>query len=188
MVTGSQTTTAPTAHAERHTPLSLVALVGNPRPASRTYRLALAVAEAIGSVVPGADVQPIDLAAIPASAQSPKDGWSRQLDQVRAARLLVVATPTYKASYTGLLKLFLDQFGGGELASVIAVPVTVAAAPGHLHAGETHLRPLLLEIGAQVPVPALAVLESQLDPPDAVVAGWLATAGPTLAALLGARP
>ena len=33
-----------------------------------------------------------------------------------AGELLVIATPTYKGTYTGLLKLFLDQFGASGLA------------------------------------------------------------------------
>ena len=36
---------------------------------------------------------------------------------------MIVASPTYKATYTGLLKLFLDRIAGGALAGVTAVPV-----------------------------------------------------------------
>ena len=36
---------------------------------------------------------------------------------VAGADLVIFASPTYKATYTGLLKLFLDQFGAGELRS-----------------------------------------------------------------------
>ena len=32
------------------------------------------------------------------------------VEQVSAADLVVVASPTYKAAYTGLLKIFLDRF------------------------------------------------------------------------------
>ncbi|TDD63979.1 hypothetical protein E1262_29575 [Jiangella aurantiaca] len=40
----------------------------------------------------------------------------------------LLATPTYKARYTGLLKAFLDRLPGGALRGTVAVPVTVAAA------------------------------------------------------------
>ncbi|HXW39124.1 MAG TPA: NAD(P)H-dependent oxidoreductase, partial [Acidimicrobiales bacterium] len=33
------------------------------------------------------------------------------VDAIRNCRLVVVASPTFKASYTGLLKSFLDWFG-----------------------------------------------------------------------------
>jgi FMN reductase len=32
------------------------------------------------------------------------------VESVRASTAVVVASPTYKATYTGLLKLFLEQF------------------------------------------------------------------------------
>jgi len=50
---------------------------------------------------------------------------------VREARLLVVATPAYKGTFTGLLKIFLDQLGGREFAGAAAVSVAVAAAEPH---------------------------------------------------------
>ena len=69
----------------------------------------------------------------------------------KGADLLVVASPTYKATYTGLLKLFLDQIGADDLAGVVTVPVMVGAGAGHALAVETHLRPVLVELGAAMP-------------------------------------
>ena len=36
-------------------------------------------------------------------------------DALRTSTVLVVASPTYKATYTGLLKLLFDQIGADEL-------------------------------------------------------------------------
>jgi len=69
--------------------------------------------------------------------------------------MLVVASPTYKATYTGLLELFLDGYGPAPLAGVEAVPLMVGAAPHHALAVDVHLTPLLLELGASVPAAAL---------------------------------
>ena len=62
----------------------------------------------------------------------------------------MVASPTYKATYTGLLKLFLDRFATDGLRGV-AVPLMLGAGPGHALAPELTLRPVLTEIGGLVP-------------------------------------
>lgn len=100
---------------------------------------------------------------------------------VRAARLLVVATPTYKGTYTGLLKIFLDRFGHRELAGVVAVPVAIAASEAHRLSVGTALTDLLVELGATVPARPLAVLEP--DVADAATR-WATEHGDTVAEAL----
>ena len=51
------------------------------------------------------------------------------VEQVGAAELVVVASPTYKGTYTGLLKLFLDRFATDGIRGV-AVPLMLGAGPG----------------------------------------------------------
>ena len=97
--------------------------------------------------------------------------------------LVVVASPTYKASYTGLLKLFLDRFAGGTGLRGLAVPLMLGAAPRHALAGEVHLRPLLAELGAAVPTPALFVLDHEHDRAEAYDA-WLTRSRPLVSAFL----
>jgi FMN reductase len=61
---------------------------------------------------------------------------------VSSADLLVVATPVYKGSYTGLLKLFVDFLGQDEL---VDTPIVLAATGGselHSLVIEHELRPL----------------------------------------------
>ena len=109
------------------------------------------------------------------------------VDQVTRADLAVIASPTYKAAYTGLLKAFLDWFAKDQLAAVTVVPVMVGAAPEHALAVEVHLRPVLVELGASLPTRGLYVLESDLGDLDAVLEQWLVTAGPQLASCVQAR-
>jgi FMN reductase len=97
--------------------------------------------------------------------------------------LLVVASPTYKASYTGLLKAFLDWYPATGLAGVTVVPVMVGAGPAHALAVEVHLRPVLVEIGATVPTRGLYVTEDQLGDLQSVIDEWLVEAGPRLRAV-----
>jgi FMN reductase len=161
--------------------MTTVVVVGNPRAGSRTRRLAEAVAEALlAGPGQGPDgVQVLELAETVGVSFGPKPAYGAStgpdpFDVVRSARLLVVATPTYKGSYTGLLKVFLDQFGQGELAGATAVPVAVAASPAHADAAASALRDVLVELGARVPAPPLAVLESQLPDGREIAAEWVA--------------
>ncbi len=89
--------------------------------------------------------------------------------------------PRTKATYSGLLKAFLDRVPTDALAGARAVPVLLGGAPNHQLAVDLHLTPLLLELGAAVPVRGLFVLESELDALDATAAAWAARVAPTLA-------
>ncbi|MDM7831322.1 NAD(P)H-dependent oxidoreductase [Cellulomonas edaphi] len=154
----------------------VIALSGNPRAGSRTTAAATAVADRLAaSVLDGEAVRTIDLSALAGeifAAEHP--AADEALAALRSARLLVVATPVYKASYTGLLKAFLDLYGPNGLAGVVAVPLVVSGNPAHALAGEVHLRPLLVELGAVVPTRSITVLDSQLAQLDEALDGWLA--------------
>ncbi len=70
------------------------------------------------------------------------DALAADLARVASADLLVVATPVYKGSYTGLLKLFVDFLGQDAL---LGLPVVLAATGGNdLHSLviDHELRPL----------------------------------------------
>lgn len=154
-------------------PHQVIALSGNPRVGSRTARAATHVAERLAS--DPADVRAIDLAELAGEIFAPAHAAvDEALAAVQAARLVVVATPVYKASYTGLLKSFLDLYGPDGLSGVVAVPLVVSGNPAHALAGEVHLRPLLVELGAIVPARSLTVLDSQLADLDDAVDRWLA--------------
>jgi FMN reductase len=156
-------------------------VVGNPKPRSRTHAAAVHLATEIAGSAPALVV---DLADLGAGLLD----WSDTsvdvvLSEVRAADLVVVASPTYKATYTGLLKLFLDRFPPAGLRQVVAVPLMLGASPAHALAPELTLRPVLTELGAIVPVPGAYVLDGSYDDP-AAYADWLVAARPVLASLL----
>jgi FMN reductase len=158
-------------------------VVGNPKPQSRTLAAATYLAHELAGVAPDLVV---DLATIGADLVDWQAARVNDLvAEVGRADLVVVACPTYKATYTGLLKLFLDRFSVGQLAGV-AVPLMLGAGPAHAMAPEVGLRPLLSHLGALVPTTGLYVLDQQYDDP-AAYADWLAGARPAVTALL-ARP
>lgn len=80
--------------------------------------------------------------------------------RVRESSLVVFASPTFKATYTGLLKLFLEQFDGGTgLAGVVAAPLMLGAAPTHSLAPDLLLKPVLSELGATCALPGLYLID-----------------------------
>ena len=77
----------------------------------------------------------------------------------------MIASPTYKATYTGILKSLLDSVPHDGLAGVIAIPLMVAGDRVHALAVEVHLRPVLVELGAITPTRGLFFEESSLEAP-----------------------
>ena len=151
-------------------PAVIGALVGNPRPASRTLNAALAVREAIRLSLTERGRQVAIDGPLVEAAQLAEEVFTPGSDRVRSALtelstadILIVASPTYKATYTGLLKAVLDQAPGGWLQGTLAVPLLVAASDRHALAVEVHLRPLLVELGALVPGPGIFLNQSVLD-------------------------
>jgi FMN reductase len=156
---------------------TVAVVVGNPKPNSRT----LSAAEHVARELAGEPDLVVDLATLgPAILDWSDPTVADLVKQVGAADLVVVASPTYKAAYTGLLKLFLDRFAGGTGLSGLAVPLMLGGSPAHALAPELTLRPVLTEIGGTVPGRALYVLDSQHDDPEAYAA-WLAVTGPVVA-------
>jgi FMN reductase len=157
---------------------TIAVVTGNPKPASRTHSVALAVADVLARELPGAATGPvIDLAEYAPRLFDWADEELTALNaQVAAADVAVFASPTYKAAYTGLLKAFLDRYGNNGLAGVTAVPVMTGGWPGHLLAVEVHLRPVLVELGATVPARGLYVTEPELAQLPAAVDKWAADA------------
>ncbi|MCW2792328.1 MAG: ssuE [Nocardioides sp.] len=159
-------------------------VVGNPKPRSRTLAAALHVARELTGTEPDPVV---DLATLGASVLDWSDpAVAGLVEQVGAADLVVFACPTYKGTYTGLLKLFLDRFATDGLTG-IAVPLMLGAGPGHALAPELTLRPVLTEIGGTVPAKGLYVLDAAYDDPTAY-AHWLDLARPPISAILDRLP
>jgi FMN reductase len=156
-------------------------IVGNPKPGSRTLGAAVHVAGELAGHEPDLVVDLAELGARLLDWSDEEVG--RLVREVGRADLVIVASPTYKATYTGLLKLFLDRFAGGTGLSGVAVPLMLGAGAAHALAPEHFLRPLLTELGAVVPVPALYVLDSEHDRPESYDA-WLAAARPVVRAVL----
>lgn len=157
---------------ERSAAVRTAIVVGNPKPASRTLQAARTV---VRSLTGRPADREFDLTEFGAALLDP--GEARVARAVRAvceSDLVVVATPTYKGSYTGLLKVFLDRFATGSLTGVTAVPLFLGGDWRHSLAPEVFLKPVLAELGASLPTRGLFLLDS--DPTGPALREWLDTA------------
>jgi FMN reductase len=186
----------------------LVVLIGHPRPGSRTHSVALRAAALLRRALadggtPPAEPHLIDLAELaprlldacadsgqPARAGGANGanggdaGWPGiaqiALQAVGTAPLLLIVSPTFRGACSGLLKLFLDMLPRGGLRAVVTVPLMTAGIPAHRSAVDTTLRPILLELQAQVPAAGICVLETELGRFDEVFDAWWTVHGPAL--------
>jgi FMN reductase len=143
--------------------VGVTVVVGNPKPASRTLEAAVGVATRLA----GPPDTVIDLVELGAGLIGGGDpDVAAAVAKVGSSPAAVFASPTFKATYTGLLKLFLDQFGSGGLRGVVAFPVMLGGAWGHALAPEVFLKPVLVELGATCPVRGLYMLDSDYQAPE----------------------
>lgn len=138
--------------------MKIAVIVGNPKQNSKTLEAAVLLARQIGH-------EPhlvLDLATLGASLLEFGNAQvASNVDAVAASDLVIVASPTYKATYTGLLKLFLDQIPTNGLERTHAAPLMLGGGPAHALAPELLLKPVLVELGAVCPFPGLYLLDSE---------------------------
>ena len=89
------------------------------------------------------------------------------LQEVAEAQLLVVATPIYKAAYSGLLKTFLDLLPPDALRGKSVLPLATGGSPAHLLALDYALKPVLGALGARDILDAVFASDAQLQPHEA---------------------
>jgi FMN reductase len=152
--------------------VKICVLVGNPKKASRTLTLAQALASAISD---GSDtISSIDLAEHTDHVFAwPSDQMAKLNEAVATSDLVIVGSPTYKATYTGLLKCFLDRYPSLGLRDVCAIPLMTGADKGHSMGPEVNLRPLLVELGAIVPTRGFYFETPAMDRMEMIIATWV---------------
>jgi FMN reductase len=149
---------------------SIVALAGSPQTESGTVALLRHVAGGLA----GYDVSVVPVRALPAEALLGADATdpavAEAVRQVADADGLIVASPVYKAAYSGVLKTFLDLLPQSALAGKAVLPVLTGGAPVHALAVDYALRPVLTALGARHVVSGLFLLDKQIErTPDGVV-------------------
>jgi len=84
-------------------------------------------------------------------------------DQISKASGLIVATPIYKAAYTGSLKALLDILPQTALRGKTILPLATGGSPAHLLAIDYALKPVLAVLGASDIQQGVYITDSQFE-------------------------
>lgn len=131
--------------------MNIVGIAGSPTRPSRStalLRQALTQLEAAGG-----HTRLIEVSELPSQAILRADfrdpSVVAALEQVQAADLVVVATPIYKAAYSGVLKAFLDLLPQDGLQGKPVLVLGTGGSIAHLLALDYALKPVLSALGAR---------------------------------------
>ncbi|MBS0450417.1 MAG: NADPH-dependent FMN reductase [Proteobacteria bacterium] len=143
---------------------SVLLVAGSPSAPSRSS----ALLEAVGTrlALRGVRVERLSVRDLPAqallSADTSHPALQRAIDQLAAARAVVVATPVYKAAYSGALKVFLDLLAQSALKGKAVLPLASGGSPHHMLALDYALRPVLQSLGARHILAGVYATDSQV--------------------------
>jgi FMN reductase len=157
--------------------MSIAVVCGNPKPKSRTLEAAVFVAERLTGAPPDIVLDLVDIGPHLLGWGDPTA--TAAVESVRQCGVAIFASPTFKGTYTGLLKLFLDQIPTDGLAGMLAYPLMLGAAMGHAMAPDLLLKPVLVELGASCPARGLYLLETDYTSEE-IIDPWIARARPFL--------
>lgn len=139
-------------------------LTGSPSGSSKTAKLAALVGARLAQT--GLDSSLLDLRGLPAEdllhARADAPAIAAALERVAGVRGVVIATPVYKAAYSGLLKTFLDLLPQFGLRDKVVLPLATGGTVAHVLAIDYALRPVLSSLDPLHLVPGLFVLDKQL--------------------------
>jgi FMN reductase len=155
---------------------AIVVLSGSPSATSRTAALTEHLAERLHQT--GHQTTLVRIRELPADALIGADASNPEIatviEAIRAADGLVVASPIYKAAYTGVLKSFLDLLPHMAFAGKVVLPLLTGAGQVHSLALDYALRPVLSSLGPYHIVPGIFLVDKEIDQPDARQATYAA--------------
>jgi len=153
---------------------TIIILSGSPNPQSRLNGIMAHLERKLAAG--GATVDHLAAASLPAEdlifGRFDSPAVREAIERVARADAVVVASPVYKASYTGLLKTLLDLLPQKGLEGKTALPVMIGGTIAHLLAIEFALKPVLSALGARRFAGEVYALETQVsrtETPDGIV-------------------
>ncbi len=132
----------------------------------------------------------IDVAELSAAALVAREAASEldaALTAVGAAQIVIAASPTYRALYTGVMKCLFDLMPPAHLAGTICIPILTAASPAHFLAVEYGMRPLFASLDG-VPISGVYATDDQFadGQPEARLLARIDAVAATAISLAGA--
>jgi FMN reductase len=147
---------------------SVLVLSGSPSVSSRTAALADHIAVRLRD--DGHSVRSVRVRELPAAALVSGDAAHPLIaDVVHSMSTVdgvIVASPVYKAAYSGLLKTLLDLLPQFALAGKVVLPVVTGGSPAHVLAIDYALRPVLSSLGAHHIMQGWFVLDRHIESGD----------------------
>jgi len=129
---------------------TVLSISGSPSVASRTAKLLRHLDARL--IAHGHEVIPLDIRTIPAEALLGADfrhpAIVEATELVARADGVVIATPVYKAAYSGALKALLDLLPQYALTGKTVLPLATGGSVAHVLAIDYALRPVLSSMGA----------------------------------------
>jgi FMN reductase len=149
--------------------LKIVALSASASASSKTARVAeFALTRFADSMYSTVNVH---LRSIPLDAMLDYPARNERLmavnEELASADGVIIATPIYKASYSGLLKLYLDKLPQFAFAGKGVLPLATGGSIAHVLALDYALRPVLQSMGARHIVQSHFILEGDIMAADA---------------------
>ena len=144
---------------------TVLLIAGSPSDPFRSAALLDAVSQRL-ALRSGLKVERLNIRELPAEALLLAE-WGhpaivRALAQVAGARAIVVATPVYKAAYSGVLKVFLDMLPQTALKDKTVLPLATGGSPHHMLALDYALRPVLQSLSARHILPGVYATDVQI--------------------------
>lgn len=161
--------------------MNILLLAGSPSTPSRSTRLLHHVGERLALL--GHRYVKLHVRDLPAQALVHADFNDELLrvarEQVAQADAVVIATPVYKAAYSGILKAFLDLLPQDGLRGKLVLPLATGGSQSHMLALDYGLRPVLSALDAKHVLPSIYATDLQIN--------WSAEQGLTLDAAIAKR-
>lgn len=146
--------------------MNIVSLSGSPSPRSRSRCLLELAQVRLEVAASRSDLIAVrDLPAVALLEADAKPAAIRQAAEcIARADLVLVATPIYKAAYSGLLKLFLDLLPQDALRGKTVLPLATGGSLAHFLALDYALKPVLAALGARDILDSVYATDAQLQP------------------------
>jgi FMN reductase len=142
----------------------VLVISGSPSPASRTELLGEYVAQRLAENE--WQVNHLRLRVLPPAsmlgAELSDPAIAAACERVARADGIVLATPTYKASYSGLLKVFLDLLPQYGLAEKAVLPLATGGSAAHVLMLDYALRPVIQSMAARHVVQGFFLLNAHV--------------------------
>ncbi len=144
---------------------NVVAIAGSPSHPSRTsavleYAKTVLTSEGLQTdLIAVRDLPPEDLLFAKFDSPAIKEAQAK----VEQASGVIIATPIYKASYTGVLKAFLDLLAPGALSGKVILPIATGGTIAHLLAVDYALKPVIATLGARFVLGGVYLLDTQIQ-------------------------